>query len=148
MAIKGKILLIDDDVDFVTMNRAILEHSGYEVLAAFGGQEGIELARREQPDLVVMDVMMDDTTEGFDLSRQFRTDALLSRLPIILLTSINLHFRPLSFKPDDNWIPVDRLLDKPVRPQQLLNEIETVLKSRRPPHGDAGYGATGERPGR
>jgi two-component system, OmpR family, alkaline phosphatase synthesis response regulator PhoP len=146
MAIKGKILLIDDDVDFVTMNRAVLEHNGYEVIAAFGGQEGLELARRMLPDLVVMDVMMDETTEGFDVSKQFRAEPALSHLPIILLTSINRHFRPLSFKPDDSWIPVERLLDKPVSPQRLLDEIDTVLRSRRLPPGDTGHGATGSHP--
>ncbi len=148
MAIKGKILLVDDDVDFVTVNRAILEGSGYQVLAAFGGQEGLELARRELPDLVVMDVMMDDATEGFDVAKQFRAEPALSHLPIILLTSINRHFRPLSFKPDGDWIPVERLLDKPVRPQQLLNEIAALLNRDRLSQGDAGHGATGQHPGR
>jgi len=147
MAIKGKILLIDDDVDFVTMNRAVLEHCGYQVVAAFGGQEGLEVALRELPDLVVMDVMMDETTEGIDLSKRFRVDPSLCHIPIILLTSINRHFRPLSFRPDDGWIPVDRLLDKPVKPQQLLDEIETALKSRRLPGGEVNHGAAGSRPG-
>jgi len=91
--------------------------------------------------------MMDETTEGIDLSKRFRVDPSLCHIPIILLTSINRHFRPLSFRPDDRWIPVDRLLDKPVKPQQLLDEIETALKSRHLPGGEVNHGAAGSRPG-
>ncbi len=124
---KGKILLIDDDVDFVTMNRAILEHGGYEVCVAFNGREGLETARRQLPDLIVLDVMMEEVTEGFDLSREFRRDPSLSHVPILMATSVNRQLRPLTFGPDPAWLPVDRFLDKPVPPQILLAEIERLL---------------------
>lgn len=127
MSTKGKVLLIDDDVDFVMMNKSVLEHNGYQVCVAFGGQEGLEVARTELPDLVVLDVMMGDTIEGFDVSREFRQDQTVGHVPIIMLTSINRQLRPLTFGPDENWLPVDRFLDKPVRPQQLLEEIERII---------------------
>ena len=122
-----KLLLIDDDVDFVEMNRTVLEHGGYRVSAAYNGREGLEVARTELPDLIVLDVMMEDSTEGFDVSRELRSDPMLSHVPILMLTSVNRRFRPLRFGPDENWLPVDRFLDKPVRPQLLLAEIERLL---------------------
>jgi len=128
MASKKKLLLIDDDVDFVEMNSSVLEHGGYQVTAAYSGREGLEVARAELPDLIVLDVMMEETTEGFDLSREFRKDPMLSHVPILMLTSVNRRFRPLRFGPDEDWLPVDRFLDKPVRPQQLLAEIDQLLQ--------------------
>lgn len=128
MSAKGQILLIDDDVDFVMMNRAVLEHSGYEVSVAFNGQEGLEVARQRLPDLIVLDVMMEEVTEGFDLSREFRADPSLGHVPIIMLTSVNRQFRPLTFGPDPTWLPVDRFLDKPLLPQRLLAEVESILE--------------------
>ena len=95
---------------------------------AFNGQEGLETARQRLPDLIVLDVMMEEVTEGFDLSREFRADPSLGHVPIIMLTSVNRQFRPLTFGPDPTWLPVDRFLDKPLPPQRLLAEIESILE--------------------
>lgn len=122
------ILLVDDDIDFLAINRALLERSGYEVITATTGSDGFEQARIARPDLVVLDVMMEDATEGFDTAKRLRGDIELKHIPIILLTSVNRQFRPLSFAPDPEWLPVDRLLDKPVDAARLLGEIASLLR--------------------
>ena len=66
------ILLVDDDADFVAINRLVLERAGYRVSVAFGGKEGLDAARAEHPDLVVLDVMMQEAMEGFEVARQLQ----------------------------------------------------------------------------
>ena len=84
----NKILIVDDERDFVEINRATLESKGYKVVAAYNGKEGLEKALKEKPDLIVLDVMMTTKTEGFDVSRKMRAYEELKKTPIIMLTAI------------------------------------------------------------
>ena len=110
------ILLIDDDVDLVEMNSAVLPHRGHEVLKAYSAA-----------DLVVLDVMMEKFNAGFDLAQEIHQR--FPHLPTIMLSGIQAATGvPFRFEPDETWLPVARFLDKPVAPAALANEIELLLK--------------------
>ncbi|MDD5523341.1 MAG: response regulator [Kiritimatiellae bacterium] len=123
-----KILLIDDDSEFLLSNKAVIESRGYQVITANDAVSGMRLAKDEYPHLVILDVMMQTDTEGFEVSRKLRDIPELKRLPVILLTGIRavmgIHHRIM---PDETWLPVRSVLDKPVAPELLLAEIERLL---------------------
>lgn len=125
---KKKILLIDDDVDLIEMNRALLSVMGYEVDFAYNGEEGLDKIRSWQPDLVVLDVMMNSPGEGFEVARRIKTDQALRAIPVVMLSAVN-NESGLSLRvgPDRQWNPVDAFIDKPVRKEQLLKTIRNLL---------------------
>jgi len=123
-----KILIVDDDDDFTEAIKRLLESKSYEVLSASNGNDGFDLAKRENPDLILLDVMMDTDTEGFDVARRLHKDSATSSIPVILVTGIrremNLSF---GFEPDDALLPVRRVLEKPLKPEVLLKVIAENL---------------------
>lgn len=123
------ILIVDDDPAFVESHRDLLEAYGYRVFTASNGQQGLDMARRIRPDLMILDVMMATQTEGFEVARKIPELPELRGLRVILVTGIvrDMHL-PFGFEPDKTWLPVDRVLDKPVAPDRLLAEIERLLQ--------------------
>ena len=122
-----KILLIDDAVDFIDVTKVFLEKKGYLVIAAHNGEEGIKKAIETKPDVIVLDVMMTEMTEGFDVSRKIKMEEELKDIPVIMLTAIRKKEKlPWTFEPDESWLPVARFLEKPISPEELLREIEKV----------------------
>lgn len=125
---KKKIMLIDDDVDFVEQNSAFLEKNDYNVVYAYNGKDGLKLMEQEKPDLLVLDVMMNEVGEGFEVARLVRQREELKDMPIIMLSSVNkVHGFNLTIGPDENWNPVNDFLDKPVDHKLLLEKIERLL---------------------
>jgi len=123
-----KILLVDDDVDLVEMNRAFLVNNGYDVLVAYNGTSGFEKARQEKPDLVVLDVMMTEVGEGFEVARELKHDERTKNIPIIMLTSVNQeHGFNLTIGPDETWNPVDEFIEKPFGPKELMSKIKEMI---------------------
>jgi Lrp/AsnC family transcriptional regulator for asnA, asnC and gidA len=120
------ILIVDDDPDFVEATRMVLEHAGYRVAAAVDGQEGIRAMRREQPDLVILDVMMSNVLDGLNASLAIRADQGLKRIPILMISSITSSDYAAMF-PTDEYVPVESFLSKPVGPKQLLDEVGRLL---------------------
>ena len=124
----AKILIVDDDVDFIGSTAALLEHEGHQTITALNGQDGYAKAKQEKPDVVLLDVMMKTDSEGFEIARQLRADPETSRMPIILITGIrkakNL---PFSFEPDEDWLPVTAVLEKPVKPEALVKSVQAAL---------------------
>lgn len=118
----GKVLLVDDDADFVQMNRLVLEKEGFEVLTAYNPQECLEKAKAGKPDVIVLDVMMTTPTDGFHLSYTLRNTPETRHVPILMVTSVNQTV-PYKFEPDQNWLPVDKFLEKPVAPEVLIEEV-------------------------
>jgi len=116
-----KVLLIDDEKEFVEVTKVLLEANGFEVVTAYDGQSGTQQALAEKPDVVVLDVMMETRTAGFDVARRLRANDETKGIPIIMLTAVNQEV-PWRFEPDDIWLPVDVFLDKPVSPERLLAE--------------------------
>ena len=123
-----KILLVDDDRDFVESNKDLLEAQGYAILTAYDGAAGLELARRERPDLMILDVMMATDTEGFEISRKIPETPELRQMKVLLVTGIRkaMHL-PFGFEPDESWLPVNEIMEKPIRPEKLLAKIEKLL---------------------
>ena len=121
-----KVLLVDDDKEFVEATRVLLESSGYQVVAACNGREAREKALEEEPGLVVLDVMMESDTAGFEVARWLRSDSATEQIPIVMLTGVNQKY-PLNFDADEIWLPVDVFLEKPVDPKQLLAEVQNKL---------------------
>jgi len=129
---KNKILIIDDDVDLVETNRAFLTSKGYQVCCAYNGQEGLEVMRREKPDIVILDVMMTDVGEGFEVAREIRKDTGIKDTPVLMLTSVNQeHGFNLTVGPDDMWNPVDCFLEKPVSHGQLYDKVVEMLSNKK-----------------
>ena len=123
---KAKILLVDDDNDFITINRTILEQAGYEVFVAYNGEDAVQKARDERPDLIVLDVMMTHQTEGFKVSRELRTLEETKSTPLIMVSS--LLDSPEKFEQDDDWLPIDVFIRKPITPERLLDEVSKRVK--------------------
>lgn len=126
---QGKILIIDDDPDITEAMKTVLENRGHEVRNAFDSTEGMERLREARPDLIILDVMMRTSQEGFELSRELKHNAQYKDIPILMLTAVKQK-TGLDFKPavgDDAWLPVDEFLDKPVKPDMLLAKVEDLL---------------------
>lgn len=131
-----RILLVDDDRDLVEVLRIVLEGHGYEVLASYSAPEALAAVDGDRPDLVILDVMMPDATEGFHVvwNLRRRQEAYYQALPIIMLTAIHGQ-TPLRFYPDTGdgtyeageYLPVQGFVDKPVEPDALVKEVERVL---------------------
>ena len=121
---RKRILIVDDDVEYVDSNKELLEASGYEVLTACNGTEGLALAKTHRPDLMILDVMMATHTEGFEVARKIPHAPELKGMHILLVTGIRKDMKlPVSFHPDETWLPVDKVFEKPINPQDLLDEI-------------------------
>lgn len=124
---KPKILLVDDDIDFVESTKTVLESKPYEVIVAYNGDEGLKKAKDERPDLVILDIIM-PVKDGFMAAEQFKNDQQLSKIPIIMLTSF-------SSKHDGTSIPVssglsleaEDYIEKPVEPELLLKAVSKFL---------------------
>ncbi len=126
---KRRILIVDDDTAFVEAVRVVLEANGYEVTTAAGSEEELRRAREQPPDLVIVDVMMGRLTEGLEISRTLARLVECRNVPILLVTGIRdvLHL-PAELVPDDTWLPVRAVLEKPIKPEKLLAEIRRVLR--------------------
>lgn len=122
----AKILVVDDDPDFVTATRIVLEHAGHQVIAAASGDEGFARAKAERPDLVLLDVIMDTVLDGLSVSDRMHEDPQLSSIPIIMVTSIaNTDYAALF--PTDEDIHIDAFMSKPIAPNDLIRQVNRLL---------------------
>lgn len=132
---RQKILIIDDDPDLVEGIRITLEANGYEVHSARNGTEGLKLIKEIHPDLIILDVMMDTITEGFHVSYQLRSRdpqseyKAYSDIPILMLTGISQKM-DMKFSPeaDEDYLPVDEFMEKPIRFEALLEKTKRLLQ--------------------
>ncbi len=124
-----RILVVDDDPDIVELHRSILELGGYRVEVAYGGDECREKVNLKAPDLIVLDIMMDTMGSGMFVAQDLRMNDATRDIPIIVVTSIN-SLPPHNVEPDEAWLPVDAFLEKPVTPDQLLEEVQTLLADK------------------
>jgi CheY-like chemotaxis protein len=127
------ILLVDDDVDFLSVYRCILEPQGYRVVCCHDGQEAWEHMQREKPDLVITDLMMNTLDAGFSFSEQVKTDPRFRDVPVIIATAIT-STSGLSFRPKNAAelaaMHVDGYFDKPVPGQELIEKVAQLLARR------------------
>ena len=130
MSVRRMVLLVDDDADFVEMHRVLLEESGYAVRVAFSGRQCMEEVAAHRPDLIILDMVMENPGDGFNVSRELRNSEYTKGIPLLLVTSVNDTI-PFRVEPDRTWLPVDALLEKPVDPQLLLTLVDRALKAHR-----------------
>ncbi|GAX59842.1 response regulators [Candidatus Scalindua japonica] len=129
-----KILIIDDDPDIVEAMRMPLEANGYNVISASSGKDGLQRAKEEVPDLIILDVMMENDTAGFHVAYELKSEEPDSEykdcrnIPILMITAISQK-KGMSFSPDndDTFLPVDGFIEKPVQPKDLLERAAEYL---------------------
>jgi CheY-like chemotaxis protein len=129
---KARILIVDDDPDITEAMKVVLENQGYNVSQAKDGTEGMEKIKDERPDLVIMDVMMNTLSEGFVISRELKNDPRYKHIPILMITAVKertgIDFEAAAG--DDTWLPVEGFLNKPIKPEVLLDKVKTLLHER------------------
>ncbi|MCF8033000.1 MAG: response regulator [Desulfarculaceae bacterium] len=123
-----RVLIIDDDPDLVEAVSMLLEAEGMEPLAAYGGIEGLEKARKESPDLIILDVMMEDK-DGFAVAKEVANDQSLGDIPVIMLTAVAEHAMDTSYAPQAaiKSLEADEWFDKPVDPAALVERIKEFI---------------------
>jgi two-component system response regulator VicR len=125
--ITKKILCIEDEQEMIDLIRLILSRRGFEIFGANGGKEGLEIIRREHPDLVLLDLMMPEM-DGWDVYQQMKSDETTKRIPVIVVTAkaqsidkvLGLHIAK-----------VDDYITKPFSPQELLASVDNVLSMKK-----------------
>ncbi len=122
---KRSVLLVDDDAVFVDAVSAVLE-GRYEVRTAANGGEALAAIAAAPPDVVVLDVMMDHLSEGFDVARTLRSSDATRAIPIVMLTGVDEVFN-VRMEIGESWFPYDRYLQKPVAPEVLLATLGELL---------------------
>jgi CheY-like chemotaxis protein len=138
---EGKnVLIVDDDGDFVRAVSTLLETHGYRVHSAADGREGLKLARGLRPDLILLDVMLTERTEGFFTLQALRAIPALAHTPVIVISSIYTEEPVFRVSPEAGWLPADLFLPKPVEPARLLREADRLTAAR------AGAAAGGQEP--
>lgn len=117
-----KILVVDDDIDTLRLVGLMLERRGYEIVAASNGRQAITMAQSEQPDLVLLDIMMPDI-DGYEVTRQLRDDPSIQHIPVIMFTAKSqVEDKLLGFE-----VGADDYLTKPTQPRELFAHIKAVL---------------------
>ena len=129
MSDKKKILVVDDDLDYIEQIWALLASEGYEVFTAGGEDEAREMLLTVQPDLAILDLMMEHKDSGFVLAHYVKK--LYPDTPVMLITSVGA-VTGMSFAPQSadaqTWVKTECVLDKPIRAEQLKEEVRKLLK--------------------
>ncbi|MBL7199086.1 MAG: response regulator [Anaerolineae bacterium] len=122
----SKILVVDDDPDFVETMRIVLENAGYQVISAADGDESLQVIRAQKPDLIILDVIMSSLLDGLNVSQQLQDDPEHKDIPIVMVTSIaNTDYAALF--PTDEYVHIDAFMTKPVLPEQLIAQVKRLL---------------------
>ncbi|MGD9048632.1 MAG: response regulator [Anaerolineae bacterium] len=122
----AKVLVVDDDPDFVKVTTKVLETAGYEVVSAANGAKALQAMRQEPPDVVLLDIMMSYILDGLDVSREMAEDPELKDIPVIMVTSLTGVKGSGAF-PTDEYVPVNEWLAKPVDPETMLARVGEAL---------------------
>ena len=122
----SRILIVDDDPDFVETTRIVLEQKGHETLSAASGDECLEVTRAQKPDLIILDVIMSSILDGLTVSQKLQNDPEHKDIPIVMVTSIaNTDYAALF--PTDEYVHINTFLTKPVLPDRMLKEVARFL---------------------
>jgi twitching motility two-component system response regulator PilH len=121
------ILIVDDDPDLVLATRLVLESEGYQVEEAATGEEGLNKMKADTPDLVLMDVMMANPLDGYYTTQEMTDDPDLSRVPILMVTSITTSQYADRF-PTDQHLNIREFITKPIEPEALLSKIQRYMR--------------------
>jgi CheY-like chemotaxis protein len=123
-----KILIIDDNPDFLFTTETFLKRNGFATLTAQDGKKGLELAQQEHPDLVLLDVMMETLYSGFEVCKRIKTDPYLKSIPVIGISGMadELGVRYEEDR-DQEYFSPDTFFEKPVDKEKLLAKIKEFL---------------------
>ena len=129
-----KIYIIDDDQDIVESISMVLKANDYEVAAQYNDEDVIENVSKFSPDLIILDVIFpEDHSAGFKIARALKTNDKLVKIPIIMLSAVNekgIFMGRFSDQDiDQSWLPVNKFLDKPVQPDDLIRLVKSVLEN-------------------
>ena len=120
----AKILIIDDDADFVEAVKIVLERNGHDVLSSSSREAGMEAVKNEKADLLILDVMMEQPDDGFTMAHDLRKNGV--KTPILMLSSVG-KVTGMTFDKDADMVPVDAFEEKPIRPEILVNRVKELL---------------------
>jgi CheY-like chemotaxis protein len=130
---RRRVLLVDDDIDFLNAVRLTLEAAGYDVVSAHTGEDAIKLLQEAPVDVAILDLMMEEPDSGIAVAHFLRRQPEMRGIPVILATAVTekTGFRVSLDDPDDrDWLQVDAWVDKPVDPQALLQEVGRLSGER------------------
>lgn len=124
---KKKVLVVDDEPDFVAVVQSNLEKEGFEVDVAYNGVEGLEKVKTFQPDCIVLDVMMPEM-DGFEVCKELKKNEAFSDIPIVMLTAVASHVSSTRYSHYDGMsMEADDYLAKPASAEQITNSVRSVL---------------------
>jgi CheY-like chemotaxis protein len=123
-----KILIIDDNPDFIFTMETFLKRSGFTTLTAHDGKQGVEMAQKEHPDLILLDVMMETLYSGFEACKRIKTDPHLKGIPVIGISGMADELGvPYEKERDQEYFSPDAFFDIPVDKEKLLAKIKEFL---------------------
>ncbi|MCX8021687.1 MAG: response regulator [Syntrophorhabdaceae bacterium] len=128
---KTKILLVDNDVDFVDLHKAVLENNGFDVAVAYAGREVMDKVKFEQPDIIVLDLMLEKHDTGFGVAKALKADPVYKKIPILMITAV-LGETGMDFSQelDGYWMKTDDYMNKPFTPEELVGRIKKLLEKK------------------
>jgi DNA-binding response OmpR family regulator len=131
MNTNNKLLIIDDDPDYVSGIKSVLEKAEYAVDVAYNPKDGFQALQSKHYDLLLLDIMMGRGAEGVALARKIRKDPKLRNMPLLIITGIReqIAFLFPSQPVHPNFVETDELLEKPVEPKVLLEKVSTLLNT-------------------
>lgn len=119
----AKVIVIDDDPDIIEASSLVLKSKGYEVITSYNPADGYKLIKEANPDLIILDVMMDEPDDGFFLAQKLRREKITT--PILMYTSVSKTIGMEYGKSE--LVPVDDFVEKPISPEQLLEKVAKLL---------------------
>ncbi len=126
-----RILIIDDDVDFVDLNKAVLENNGFEVETAFSAREGMDKVQFDAPDLILLDLMLEKHDTGFGFAKGIKKDPRYKDIPILMISAVAGETGyDFSQEQDGYWMKTDDFVPKPVEPDVLVKKINALLDKK------------------
>ena len=126
-----RILIIDDDVDFVDLNKAVLENNGFEVETAFSAREGMDKVQFDAPDLILLDLMLEKHDTGFSFAKSIKADPRYKDIPVLMISAVASETGyEFSQEQDGYWMKTDGFVPKPVEPDVLMQKINALLDKK------------------
>lgn len=131
MNTQKKLIIIDDDPDFVGGIKSVLERAEYDVDVAHNPKDGFQALQTKQYDLLLLDIMMGRGAEGIALARKIRKDPKLREMPVLIITGVReqIAFLFPGQAVHPNFVDVDELVEKPIEPKLLLEKVSNLLKA-------------------
>lgn len=133
----ARVLIVDDDPDIVEASRLFLQRDGHEVTTASSREGGMAAVQRVQPELLVLDVMMDQPDDGIAMAQDLRRQGFTG--PILMLTSLS-KVAGFTYDKDSDVLPVNEFVQKPIDPQALTAKVRELLSQRKEATGGAHAG--------